>query len=51
MDNDNINRREALKRLGKITLGVIGMSMLPRFEADAQYYYKYYNYYPLAELI
>ena len=33
MANDNINRREALKRLGKITLGVIGMSMLPRFEA------------------
>jgi hypothetical protein len=43
MDKENINRREALKRIGKITLGIVGMSLLPNFEADAQYYYKYYN--------
>ena len=45
MKDDKINRREALKRLCKIALGVVGASLLPNIEANAQYYYKYYNYY------
>ena len=44
-NNDSISRREALKRIGKISLGIAAMTILPRFEACAQYYYKYYNYY------
>ena len=40
-----ISRREALKRIGRFSLSVVAMTVLPRIEADAQYYYKYYNYY------
>ena len=43
--NHGLTRRSAPKRMAKLAASVIGMSVLPIGNTDAQYYYKYYNYY------
>ena len=42
--NKPMNRRDALKRMAKFAASVAGLSVLSPLMADAQYYYKYYNY-------
>ena len=43
MSDKKIDRREALKRMGKIAIGAVAISVLPKTNASTQYYYKYYN--------
>ena len=42
--NNGLTRRSALKRMAKLAASVIGMSVLPIGNTDAQYYYKYYSF-------